>query len=507
MLWGLHALGSSDESILTAELDHADEQVRTAAIRLLVDHTPPSEAVLEKLNQKASSDTSGLVRLHLASALQRLPIDKNGMIARSLALRSEDLDDHNQPTMLWLGIESRVLSDPSWAAQLAAETPYPLLRRNIARRMSEDYVKDPASVNVLLKTCTRLSVPAFNDIVSGFETTFEGLPHVAPPAAWSGFAAAAHKHSDSGLSDRVLALGAVFGDATSCDMLRSLLADVKGEATRRQSALDALIRVRDSGLNDRLELLLDDPILAQLALRKLASSSKVEHASSVVERLAMRSVEERQILVNTLVTRQQGVAALLDAIAKKKLPRDVLNAFHARQIKSLDAPDLLSQLSEVWGEVKESSDEKKKLLADYKERFDKGALGRADLELGRQTFKTVCGNCHMLLGEGGKIGPDLTGGNRRNLDYLLENIVAPNAIVPEAYRISIIETDDGRILTGVIVEKNNNALVLQTSLEKMSVPLSEVVATKESPNSLMPEGILTALSDQQAKALMAFLMQ
>jgi putative heme-binding domain-containing protein len=194
-------------------------------------------------------------------------------------------------------------------------------------------------------------------------------------------------------------------------------------------------------------------------------------------------------------------------MAEKKLPRDELNAFHARQIRSLQSPDLLRKLSDVWGEVKESSEEKKKLLVEYKERFDRASLGRADLELGRQTYKAVCGNCHTLLGEGGKIGPDLTGGNRRNLDYLLENIVDPNAIVPEAYRISIIETEDGRILTGVILEKSSNAFLLQTSLEKISVPRTDVAAIKESPNSLMPEGILTALTDQQAKALLAFLMQ
>ncbi len=302
-LWGLHAIGSTDESMLTAELDHTDEQVRTAAIRLLVDHNPPSQAVLEKLNQMASTDASGLVRLHLASALQRIPSDKNGKIARSLALRSEDLDDHNQPTMLWLGIESRVLVDPIWAAEAAAETHYAILRRNIARRMSEEYVKDPTNVNVLLKTGPRLSVPAFMDILSGLETTFEGLPHVAAPAEWSGFAAAAHKHGDSALSDRVLTLGAVFGDATALNVLRSLLADSKGDAARRQYALETLIRVRDAGLNERLELLLDDPILAQLALRKLAGSNRMDHATSVVERLATRSVEERQVLINTLVTR------------------------------------------------------------------------------------------------------------------------------------------------------------------------------------------------------------
>ena len=507
MLWGLHSLGFTDEPLLAAELDHADEQVRTAAVRLLVDHKMASDNVLAKFTHLASSDNSGLVRLHLASALQRLPLAKSAALARALALRTEDIDDHNQPVMLWLGIEPHVLADPSWSSRLAAETPYPLLRRNIARRMADEYNKSTAPLNAILQAASSSNASTCNDLLSGIEIAFNGLPKVALPDRWQDFSNSQLNFGDVKLSDRINVMGSVFGDENALGLLRKLVADPEKSTDRRRAALDALIRIRDSGLNERLELLVDDPVLAQSALHKLASSNKASHASAVVERLPARSVDERAMLVNTLVTRQQGVAALLEAIEKKKLPYDVLNAFHARQIKSFDDPELLRKLSEVWGDVKESSEEKKKLLSDYKKRFDKSSLGRADLELGRQTYKTVCGNCHTLLGEGGKIGPDLTGGNRRNVDYLLENVVDPSAIVPEAYRLSVIETEDGRILTGVVVEKNDSLLVLQTSLEKISLPVSEIAAMKNSPASLMPEGILTALSEKQSLALIAFLMQ
>jgi len=62
-------------------------------------------------------------------------------------------------------------------------------------------------------------------------------------------------------------------------------------------------------------------------------------------------------------------------------------------------------------------------------------------------FSAVCASCHKLYGEGAALGPDLTGSDRHNLDYLLGNIVDPNAMVPADYRVSAPKLKDGRTLT------------------------------------------------------------
>ncbi len=77
-------------------------------------------------------------------------------------------------------------------------------------------------------------------------------------------------------------------------------------------------------------------------------------------------------------------------------------------------------------------------------------VGRtADAWLGRAVFAKTCAQCHTLFGAGGKIGPELTGSNRANLEYLLSNVLDPSAVMAKEYQPSVIATADGRVLTGI----------------------------------------------------------
>ena len=67
-----------------------------------------------------------------------------------------------------------------------------------------------------------------------------------------------------------------------------------------------------------------------------------------------------------------------------------------------------------------------------------------DLAQGRAIFGKSCAQCHTLFGVGGKVGPDLTGSNRANLDYLLENIIDPSAVIPKEYAATVVDMKDGR---------------------------------------------------------------
>ena len=89
-------------------------------------------------------------------------------------------------------------------------------------------------------------------------------------------------------------------------------------------------------------------------------------------------------------------------------------------------------------------------MADYQATGRAAAGPPADVNLGRAVFAKTCQQCHTLFGTGGKVGPDLTGSNRANLDYLLSNIVDPSAVLAKEYTPSIIQTEDGRIVTGIV---------------------------------------------------------
>jgi putative heme-binding domain-containing protein len=128
------------------------------------------------------------------------------------------------------------------------------------------------------------------------------------------------------------------------------------------------------------------------------------------------------------------------------------------------------------------------------------------LSQGRAVFNTACATCHTLYGEGGKVGPDLTGGNLDNLDYLLENVVDPSAVVAADFRMSVVELKDGRMLNCLIAARTERTLSLKTMTETLTVERSEIEDIKESSLSLMPEGLLEALSAEQARNLVAYLM-
>ena len=124
---------------------------------------------------------------------------------------------------------------------------------------------------------------------------------------------------------------------------------------------------------------------------------------------------------------------------------------------------------------------------------------------GRVIYNKVCVQCHMLFDTGGKVGPDITGANRSDLNYLLETIIDPNAVIPNEYRASDIETKDGRNLVGIIKSQDDKSVTLQTANELITIPRAEIASTRQSDLSMMPEGLLQGLADQEVRDLLYYL--
>ena len=175
-----------------------------------------------------------------------------------------------------------------------------------------------------------------------------------------------------------------------------------------------------------------------------------------------------------MTSRPNSAAALLEAVANGKLPRSAITAYNARQITNLKNESLDAQLAHVWGKVQNSDADKRHLMDRYRELLNPDRLKSADPVAGRLVFSQTCAVCHKLYGQGAAIGPDLTGSGRANLEYLLENIVDPSAIVPEDYRVSELELKDDRSITGPVVEKNEHTITVQTPTEKLTFERIEI---------------------------------
>jgi putative heme-binding domain-containing protein len=146
------------------------------------------------------------------------------------------------------------------------------------------------------------------------------------------------------------------------------------------------------------------------------------------------------------------------------------------------------------------------LIVQLRGEMTPAVLAKADKGNGRALFNLACASCHRLYGQGGEVGPDLTGAGRDNLDYLLDNIVNPGGVVSADYRMSVVELKDGRVLNAVITARTDRTLTLQTMTEKLTVERGDVAKLDESALSLMPEGLLESLTPEQRRDLLAYLM-
>jgi len=137
LLWALHVTGGLRSDDLVARLSDRDEHIRAWAIQLLCERDTPAKEIRDRFAAMAAKDESPVVRLYLASALQRLPLDDRWPIISALVMRSEDASDANLPPMYWYALEPLVAADKAKALALMPQAKIPLIRQFIARRLAE----------------------------------------------------------------------------------------------------------------------------------------------------------------------------------------------------------------------------------------------------------------------------------------------------------------------------------------------------------------------------------
>jgi putative heme-binding domain-containing protein len=270
--------------------------------------------------------------------------------------------------------------------------------------------------------------------------------------------------------------------------------------------LKTLIEARSADLRTVCEGLLDVRGLNVAAVRGLTLFDDPAIGQRLVKDYRKFAPTDRPTILNALVSRPAWAAAMLASVGKGQIDRTEVTAFHARQIRDFKDDALTKKLTEVWGELRDSAADKKELIEKIKKQLDAATLAKANLSQGRVLFTAICSACHQMYGQGGKIGPDLTGSGRANIDYLLENIADPSGVVSADYRMSLLTLKDGRTLSGVITGTSDKTVSLRTLAETMTLEKSEITKTDTSPVSMMPEGLLLAFQPDQIRDLIAYLM-
>lgn len=482
-------------------LSHPDETKRAMALRWFSEGLARTQTPITLLRMYSEDKliSSALVRLEIAASLQRLPEESRFQIAELLCSYSEDATDRQQSLMIWYGIAEAISKYPDQAVNLALSSNLPTVTRLITRRLAEDLEKTPGPVNELLSRATDENrLP----ILHGLNEALKGWSKAPKPTDWDTIAKVG---GDEETQTLIRELSLVFGDGRARDELLAIAANAEADPGARRAAVTNLLRDPSPDLLPKLKEWTNDRVLAREAILGLANYDDAEVPNRVLNQWK-RDTVHRAAAIDVLVSRASYAKSLLERMAKGELPREAVSPFQARQIQSLGDETLSKQLSEVWGEVRDTPEALIAEIVNWKALLTPEVIATGDPAKGKTTFAALCGACHKLYGEGGAFGPDLTGSDRHNIDYLLGNIVNPNEVVPADYRLTVFTLKDGRVVSGVVPEENERAVTVQSQVERLVIPKDTITKRETMPVSLMPEGLLKTMDEANVRDLIAYLM-
>ncbi|ADG68557.1 membrane-bound dehydrogenase domain protein [Planctopirus limnophila DSM 3776] len=521
---------------LALALQSPHESVRAWAIRLATDRLPIDDAMsrqrsrsaaeqaaillharqqLPMLLERAQHDPSPFVRLVLASTLQRLPVELRPQLAALLMKDARDDNDHNLPLMVWYGLIPVAEAVPQELVKVFQESQWPSVRQKIVRRLAEDLESHPEHVDALVAKVVQQKDPAqLFDLAAGLTDGLKGWRKAKAPNAWPQVIAVVEAtpmlSNDAKLKTLLTDLNLLFGDGRAMADVRRVATDSQSDPANRLAALATLSENHPDDLDQILVPLLKEARFNVAAAKGLANwnhprANRPQIGQQIVASYRSFRAPVRPEIISLLATRREYAQALIKGLEEGRIPTADITAFDVRQMRALKDPALDEALTKLWGEARETTADKRLAIEQLKEKLTGETLAKASLGDGRVLFTTHCAKCHKLYGEGGAIGPDLTGAQRSNLDYLLENILDPSSVVSKDYRMSVAELEDGRVLSGIIVEQTPRTLTLQTQTEKLTIERSEIVELTPTNLSPMPDGILQPLSESQIRDLIAYL--
>jgi putative heme-binding domain-containing protein len=421
--------------------------------------------------------------------------------------RQEDADDHNLPLLVWYGLIPVAEFDSVQLPISSTESKWPQTQRLIARRLAQNIESSPESVDRIVSLLPSLEPSVQENLLLGLSDGLKGWRRAKPPQGWAQLVAAIDRGADPQIKNIVRELSVLFGDGRALDDVRKIVLDKKAEIGIRRTALETLTASKSDGVVEICLPLLSDARINTVALRGVSSSDDIEIAKALVKNYRRFRSPQKPLVIEVLTSRKNFADVLLLAIEAGKLPMADLTAYDVRQIHSLGDSQLNKRVTELWGEIRDSPQEKRERIADLKNLLTPNRLANASPANGRLLFNSSCAKCHRLFGGGEKIGPELTGANRNNIDYLLENIVDPSAVVSKDFRMTIVQTTDGQTLNGLVAAKNEKTLALQTQNELKIILLDDIEEIKTSSMSPMPDGLLDNLSEDQIANLISYLMQ
>jgi putative membrane-bound dehydrogenase-like protein len=500
--WTRHVTGLMTGKDMMAALSDADAHMRGWAVQL----AQPNDAVLPRLAALAREESSLVVRRYLASKLQKLPMDQRWDIATGLIGHSRSQYDRNIPFLTWYGIAPLVEADPDRALGLVAKTTWPQLKDFITRRAAV-FPEGRTAVTSALADAGHPK--AFIESGNQLLLALSNLPPVEQPSSWPQAKRAAQKFGNNPQAQDVLSrLGTRFGDADYFPKWRTLARNGKARTQDRNRALDLLTIGKDPELGALARGLLTVPPLRAKAIAALRQAPGKETAEALIAGLPAFPLNLRNEAINLLATRPEMAKALLTAVDAKRVSASLVSPVMLDQFERFEDEAIDGLIEKNWSRGGGGVDLEQltATIAQWRQKLNPKVMAMADASRGRQVYTVTCGTCHQLYGQGIALGPDLTGSNRADLGYILENVLAPSAVVGKDCMLNIFTMKDGAVVSGMVKSDTPEFITLSMpGGTTTDVKKADIANRQELAQSLMPAGLFDALPLEQVADLVKYL--
>ena len=503
--WALNLLGRFDDALALKTLSHANPHIRRWAIRLIGDRNEASPEIAMRLVKLAGKETDVEVRLQLAASALRLPAELCLQIADELSRHDGDVVDPFIPMMLWWAIESKAASHPEQVMSLFRHSEFwrrPLVAETVVPRVMQRYAVTGARSDLV--RCAQLLKLAPDDasrsqLMIGFEKAFKGRSVTSLPVE---LAQALTKAGGGSLSLKVrLGDEAAFTEAIRLLVkneselaTRIELAQVLGEV-HKPECIPALLQLLKAGQDESLQA---------TAMTSLQSYRDNLIANRVLALYPDLSNNLQAVAQTLLVSRTEWTQMLLKAVDAQSIDKATIPADVVRKMSIHKGDEIKSLIDRHFPNIQASTNAQ--MQEQISRLADVLAAKAGDVYEGRKIFTQSCGKCHLMFGEGGRIGPDLSQYQRDDVLRMLLHVVNPGAEIREGFESWTVVSADGRAVSGFLADQDKQVVVVRgTDGQNITIARDNIEEMIKQSRSLMPEGLLDKMTDQQVRDLFAFL--
>jgi putative heme-binding domain-containing protein len=474
-------------------------------VRLLADDHEVSDSLAAQLATLANTEPHVEVRCQLACSARRLPAAQTIPIVESLLHRGEDVGDPLNPLLIWWAIEAKADEGRDQIIAMFDDAGFwdlPLVKQHIAERVMRRYAM--AGTRRDLITCARLfelapSADNAKTLLQGFETAFSGRTLGDLPDE---LVAALTKVGGGSLALRLRR-----GDDAALAEALNLAADERTDVKQRVEVIQVLGQIRQDRAVDVLLHVVATTKQADVQSAALTALQPYD-AAHIGESLAKLhnslSTDVQRIAQGVLASRKTWAVSLLANVDAGNIKPQAIPAAVLQKLLFYKDDQIAGLVRKHWGDVQSATTDEMRSEVERLQGLLAGTVGNP--YRGKELFLTNCGKCHQLFTDGGQIGPNLTPYKRDDLRGILLNVVNPSLEIREGFENFVVFTADGRTLNGFVEEQDNRVVVLKgADGQRLIIPRDDIEEMAAIRTSIMPEGILKPLDDQQLRDLFAYL--